>query len=59
MQTCKFGGTEMQATPIGFGSWAIGGARRPDQVDGVVGAADPKLDDAEIGEIESVLRQGS
>lgn len=25
MQTRKFGGTEMQTTPLGFGSWAIGG----------------------------------
>ena len=38
---------------------AIVGARRPDQVDGVVGAADLKLDDAEIGEIEAFLGQGS
>ena len=34
---------------------AIVGARRPDQVDGVVGAADLKLGDDEVGEIEEFL----
>ncbi len=36
---------------------AIVGARRPDQVDGVVGAADLKLGDDEIDEIEGFLKQ--
>ena len=36
---------------------AIVGARRPDQVDGVVGAADLKLSDDEVGEIEAFLAQ--
>lgn len=36
---------------------AIVGGRRPDQVDGVVGAADLKLSDDEIGEIEIFLKQ--
>ena len=36
---------------------AIVGARRPDQVDGVAGAADLKLGDDEIDEIEGFLKQ--
>ncbi len=36
---------------------AIVGARRPDQVDGVVGAADLKLSDDEVGEIEMFLAE--
>ncbi len=36
---------------------AIVGARRPDQVDGVVGAADLKLSDDEVGEIETFLAE--
>lgn len=36
---------------------AIVGARRPDQVDGVVGAADLKLDEDELDEIEAFLKQ--
>jgi aryl-alcohol dehydrogenase-like predicted oxidoreductase len=36
---------------------AIVGARRPDQVDGVVGAADLKLTGDELDEIEAFLKQ--
>lgn len=36
---------------------AIVGGRRPDQVDGVVGAADLHLDDLEIARIESFLKE--
>ena len=36
-------------------SAAIVGGRRPDQVDGIVGAADFRLSDDEVGEIESAL----
>ena len=36
-------------------SAAIVGGRRPDQVDGIVGAADFRLSDDEVGEIDSAL----
>ncbi len=36
-------------------SAAIVGGRRPDQVDGIVGAADFRLSEDEIGEIEAAL----
>lgn len=38
---------------------AIVGGRRPDQVDGIVGAADLTLSDAELDEIESFLSDNS
>lgn len=38
---------------------AIVGGRRPDQVDGVVGAADLALDDTDVERIEGLLREGS
>jgi len=40
-------------------SAAIVGSRRPDQVDGTVGAADLVLSDDEVGEIETLLDQDS
>jgi len=38
---------------------AIVGARRPDQVDGIVGAGDFRLSDSELAEIEKALRTAS
>lgn len=38
---------------------AIVGGRRPEQVDGVVGAADLALDDTDVERIEGLLREGS
>jgi aryl-alcohol dehydrogenase-like predicted oxidoreductase len=38
---------------------AIVGARRPDQIDGIVGAGDFRLSDSELAEIEKALRSAS
>jgi aryl-alcohol dehydrogenase-like predicted oxidoreductase len=38
---------------------AIVGARRPDQIDGIVGAGDFRLSDSELAEIEAALRKAS
>lgn len=73
MQIVKFGKTDMEITPIGFGSWAIGGSgwepappgrngsivggRRPDQVDGIVGATEFRLSDDKMGRIEGFIRE--
>jgi aryl-alcohol dehydrogenase-like predicted oxidoreductase len=38
---------------------AIVGARRPDQIDGIVGAGDFRLSDSELAEIEKALRTAS
>ena len=42
-------------TPIGFGAWAIVGARNPGQIDGIIGAGDFRLSDEEAAEIEARL----
>jgi aryl-alcohol dehydrogenase-like predicted oxidoreductase len=38
---------------------AIVGARRPDQIDGIIGAGDFRLSDSELAEIEKALRTAS
>jgi aryl-alcohol dehydrogenase-like predicted oxidoreductase len=63
METRQLGNSDLHITPIGLGAWtlrqpavtaAIVGARRPDQIDGIIGAAAFRLSDAEIAEIEAV-----
>ena len=55
MTTRRLGNSELLITPIGFGAWAIVGARRPGQIRGVAGAADFRLDDEQAAEMESRL----
>ncbi len=74
MQTRKFGGTDLEITAIGFGSWAIGGSgwaagwgpqddeesisaiRRTLEL-GVIGAAELRLSEDELEEIEGFLNR--
>jgi aryl-alcohol dehydrogenase-like predicted oxidoreductase len=52
-------------TPVGGSATAVAslddnailGARRPDQVDGIIGAAEFRLADNEIDEIETFMRE--
>ncbi len=39
------GNSGFEISPIGLGTWAIGGARNPGQVDGFIGAMDFRLGD--------------
>lgn len=47
----------MEMTPIGFGSRTIVGGRRPNQVDGIIGAVEVRLSDDEVERIESFIRE--
>lgn len=51
MQTVRFGNTDMEITPIGFGSWAIGGS-------GWAAAWGPQDDDEAIGAIRRAVEVG-
>lgn len=51
MQTVKFGGTDMEITPIGFGAWAIGGG-------GWAAAWGPQDDDEAVGAIRRAVELG-
>ena len=52
-----FGKTGIEITPIGLGSWAIVGGGRPDQVDGIIGAAVFRLDEDKLERIETFLEE--
>jgi aryl-alcohol dehydrogenase-like predicted oxidoreductase len=51
MQTHEFGNTDMETTPIGFGSWAIGGP-------GWVAGWGPQDDEESVGAIKRALELG-
>lgn len=51
MQTVRFGKTDMEITPIGFGSWAIGGS-------GWAAAWGPQDDEEAIGAIRRAVEMG-
>ena len=51
MQTVRFGGTDMEITPIGFGAWAIGGG-------GWASAWGPQDDDEAVGAIRRAVELG-
>jgi aryl-alcohol dehydrogenase-like predicted oxidoreductase len=51
MQTHKFGNTDMETTPIGFGSWAIGGP-------GWAAGWGPQDDEESVGAIKRALELG-
>ena len=51
MQTVKFGRTEMEVTPIGFGAWAIGGG-------GWAAAWGPQDDEEAVGAIRRAVELG-
>lgn len=51
MQNVKFGKTGMEITPIGFGSWAIGGS-------GWAAAWGPQDDDEAVGAIQRSVEVG-
>lgn len=62
MQTVKLGKTDMEITPIGFGSWAIGGsgwraAWGSQDDEEAIGAAEFRLDEDEIGRIENFIQE--
>ena len=51
MQTRKFGKTDMETTPIGFGSWAVGGS-------GWAAGWGPQDDEESVGAIRRALELG-
>jgi aryl-alcohol dehydrogenase-like predicted oxidoreductase len=51
LQTVRFGGTDMEITPIGFGAWAIGGG-------GWASAWGPQDDDEAVGAIRRAVELG-
>jgi aryl-alcohol dehydrogenase-like predicted oxidoreductase len=51
LQTVKFGRTDMEVTPIGFGAWAIGGG-------GWAAAWGPQDDDEAVGAIRRAVELG-
>ncbi len=56
MQTKPLGNSDLHITPIGFGAWAIGG-RNAKQVEGIVGAADFRLNEQELSELDTFLHE--
>lgn len=56
MEKRRLGNSDLHLTALGFGAWAMGGARSAEQVGGFIAAGDFRLTADEVKEVEDFVR---